>query len=106
MPNRAKTLSQIKHPTPRPDNRPSAWKRGYNGRWKRIRHNHLAKEPLCRECKAMNKITSATVVDHIIPHKGDKKLFYDPNNRQSLCKFHHDSKTAREDGGYGNRIRA
>ena len=33
----------------------------------------------------------ADVVDHIIPHKGDTKLFWDINNWQPLCKRHHDS---------------
>ncbi|MEP2204764.1 MAG: HNH endonuclease signature motif containing protein [Tateyamaria sp.] len=27
----------------------------------------------------------ATVVDHIIPHRGDEALFNDRNNLQSLC---------------------
>jgi 5-methylcytosine-specific restriction protein A len=42
------------------------------------------------------------VVDHIIPHKGDKDLFWDSNNWQPLCKTCHDEKTAREDGAFGN----
>ena len=41
------------------------------------------------------------VVDHRIPHKGDRVLFYDADNLQALCKPLHDSKTAREDGGFG-----
>ena len=40
-----------------------------------------------------NKITPATVVDHIVPHRGDKKLFWDQSNWQPLCKEHHDKKT-------------
>lgn len=43
----------------------------------------------------------ATVVDHNIPHKGNKVLFWDVSNWQSLCKACHDAKTAREDGGFG-----
>lgn len=46
-------------------------------------------------------LTPATVVDHVIPHKGDKKFFWDENNWQPLCKRHHDIKTATEDGGFG-----
>ena len=37
------------------------------------------------------------VVDHIIPHRGDQKLFWDQNNWQSLCKSCHDKKTLTED---------
>ncbi|WP_330164070.1 HNH endonuclease [Paenibacillus campinasensis] len=48
------------------------------------------------------RLVASTVVDHIIPHKGDPKLFWDKNNWQALCKKCHDTKTAREDGGFGN----
>jgi hypothetical protein len=33
--------------------------------------------PLCRMCEAEGKITVATIVDHVIPHKGDRVLFND-----------------------------
>ncbi|MFR4758362.1 MAG: hypothetical protein ACLT9P_09970 [Evtepia gabavorous] len=36
------------------------------------------------------------MVDHVIPFRGDWDLFVSPANHQSLCKFHHDQKTARE----------
>jgi 5-methylcytosine-specific restriction protein A len=48
------------------------------------------------------KVTPATVVDHIIPHKGNHELFWDAKNHQPLCKRHHDIKTCKEDGGFGN----
>jgi 5-methylcytosine-specific restriction protein A len=38
----------------------------------------------------------ATVVDHIVPHRGDPVLFWDEANWQGLCKLCHDAKTARE----------
>lgn len=56
----------------------------------------------CEECKELNRLLPATVVDHIIPHKGDKILFWDPKNHQAMSKKCHDRKTAREDGGFGN----
>lgn len=34
---------------------------------------------------------AATVVDHIVPHGGDLKLFWDVKNWQPLCKKCHDS---------------
>jgi 5-methylcytosine-specific restriction protein A len=43
-------------------------------------------------------MTPATVVDHIVPHRGNQKLFWDRKNWQSLCKTHHDRKTAQESG--------
>ena len=41
--------------------------------------------------------TKATVVDHIVPHRGDPKLFWDPDNWQTLCKRCHDKKTGEFD---------
>lgn len=82
--------------------RPTARQRGYNFRWEKARKAWLAKHPLCEECKRGGHIRAATVVDHIIPHKGDADLFWDSeNNWQSLCKTHHDAKTAKEDGRWG-----
>lgn len=46
--------------------------------------------PLCRFCLQRDDPVEADVVDHIIPHKGDVTLFFDPNNLQSLCKTCHD----------------
>lgn len=58
--------------------------------------------PWCEECLRHGLRTPATEVDHIIPHKGDRGLFWDRKNWQSLCHRCHSIKTAREDGGFGN----
>ena len=47
----------------------------------------------------------AAVADHRIPHRGDNGLFFSRDNLQAMCKHHHDQKTARHDGGFGNRKR-
>lgn len=45
------------------------------------------------------------VVDHIIPHRGDRKLFHDPDNLQTLCPDHHYiDKQQIERNGYRNII--
>ena len=49
--------------------------------------------PLCAECLKNSVLTPATVVDHIVPHRGDYALFWDENNWQPLCKSCHDRKT-------------
>lgn len=69
------------------------------GRWGEKRRKHLDREPLCRICAQQGKMTPATEVDHIIPHKGDWKLFYDDSNLQSLCHKCHSRKTALENAG-------
>ncbi len=73
--------------------------RGYGSKWRVARLQHLEFHPLCVRCEADGIVVAASVVDHIIPHKGNDKLFWDRKNWQSLCKPCHDSKTANEDGG-------
>lgn len=72
-----------------------------NKRWRVLRMHWLRCNPLCAICQQDDKLTPATVVDHIISHKGNISMFYDTTNLQSLCKRCHDVKTAKEDG-YGN----
>ena len=67
--------------------------RGYDSRWQKARKAFLQRHLLCVECYKAWKLTPATVVDHIIPHRGDQKLFWDENNWQALCKECHDKKT-------------
>jgi len=85
----------------RDKDRMSSAERGYDGKWRKSRRIFLQQHPLCVECLKEGETTAATVVDHIIPHKGDKKLFWDRSNWQPLCKKHHDIKTAKEDGRWG-----
>lgn len=65
----------------------------HTAKWERYRHRQLFREPLCRMCKANDELTPADTVDHIIPHAGDYKLFFDPSNHQSLCRSCHSRKT-------------
>ena len=71
--------------------RGSSAQRGYGARWQKVRYSYLVSHPLCAICKE-----AATVVDHIIPHRGDGSLFWDYDNWQSLCKGCHDKKTLSE----------
>mgnify|MGYP007071604220 CR=1 FL=1 len=81
----------------RPDLRPSANARGYDNRWQKARLSYLKRNPICVRCKDRGRAEAATVVDHITPHKGDARLFWDRSNWQPLCKACHDRKTASED---------
>ena len=72
-------------------------------RWRKGRLAHLRAHPLCVYCAAMDRVTAATVVDHIEPHRGDLELFFDPSNWQSLCAPCHDGAKAREESvGYSD----
>lgn len=79
------------------DDRENASKRGYGSKWQKARKHYLMRHPFCTECEKAGKLTEATVVDHIIPHRGDQKLFWDESNWQPLCKSCHDKKTWNED---------
>lgn len=84
-----------------------AWHRKYcTSGWTAARNAYLQRHPLCVECQSRGRLVAATVVDHIIPHRGDTKLFWDQGNWQTLCASCHSRKTAREDGGFGNQTRA
>lgn len=71
-------------------NRPSSRQRGYNRAWQKVRLEFLACHPWCAMCGA-----PATVVDHIVPHRGDDALFWSPANWQPLCKSCHDGRKQR-----------
>ena len=94
-----------KHRSLHPEEIRSAGARGYNWEWQKARKVFLAANPLCVQCMAEGRYIKATVVDHIIPHRGNQELFWDRNNWQALCKRHHDLKTGNEDSlpEYGYR---
>jgi len=64
----------------------------------------LKRNPLCVECLERGNIVPATVVDHIIAHKGDMRLFWDRDNWQALCTQCHNRKTVYVDGGFGKSV--
>jgi 5-methylcytosine-specific restriction endonuclease McrA len=72
------------------ERRGSARERGYDARWERARTAYIAAHPLCIGCEAVGRVTRASVVDHIVPHQGDQRLFWDEANWQPCCSFHHD----------------
>jgi 5-methylcytosine-specific restriction enzyme A len=96
----AKPAAEVKRELDR--QRPGAAQRGYDGRWRKARAHYLAEHPLCASCQGGGRLTSATVVDHVVPHCGDRQLFWDRDNWQALCKGCHDSKTVR-DGRWGRQ---
>lgn len=81
--------------------RGTAHERGYTSAWAKARAAYLSAHPLCVVHRAQGALVAATVVDHKVPHRGDKTLFWASGNWQALCKSCHDRKTATEDGGFG-----
>ena len=92
------------HKQQREQQRGSSTQRGYGYKWQVASKGFLRTHPLCQcpDCdEGRKRVTVATIVDHIIPHRGDMKLFWNRNNWQAMSKPCHDKKTATEDGGFG-----
>lgn len=70
-------------------------KRGYTKKWEKARAAFLRQNVLCAEHRRQGHNVVATVVDHIVPHRGDMRLFWDRSNWQALCETCHNAKTAR-----------
>lgn len=70
-----------------------ASKKLYGRRWQRARLWYLQRNPLCVMCmdKTPSEIAAAHVVDHIVRHMGNVRLFWDSNNWQGLCYTCHNS---------------
>ncbi|MDW5314084.1 HNH endonuclease signature motif containing protein [Rhizobium sp. PL01] len=74
--------------------RPSARERGYNHEWRKARTEYLTMHPYC----AMPGCGKpASVVDHILAHRGDRNLFWSRTNWQPLCAPCHNSIKQRQE---------
>lgn len=85
--------------------RGTSTQRGYDWQWRKYRNAYLRRFPLCRDpYRRHNGMpVEATVVDHITPHRGDRRLFWDPHNHQPLCATCHNFKTATEDSTFARK---
>lgn len=84
--------------------RGSSGERGYGSRWAKARLVYLRQHPLCVRCLAGGRVTPGMVVDHIVAHRGDERLFWDQSNWQTLCDWRtpwncHGVKTEAEERG-------
>ncbi len=76
--------------------RRSAWVHPTKGlRWRTLVRDGFC----CAECRRVN-LSSRMCVHHIVDHKGDEALFFDPANCQTLCLSCHDS-TIKQRAIYG-----
>lgn len=72
---------------PAPQRNEAPWKRWYDtARWKKARMDTFVRDGFtCRMCGKLEGDTSKLTCDHIKPHRGNATLFWDPENRQTLC---------------------
>lgn len=80
--------------------RKSAAQRGYDSRWQRLRAKWLKANPLCAYCLKAGKRQLGSHVGHIVPHKGDRALFYNLANLETVC-FHHKNAAKQGKGPIG-----
>lgn len=98
-----RTIKRVTLARYRQSSRRKEHQRLYDWAWRRYSKARLERYPWCVLCAEEGTPSLATCTDHKIPHEGNPALFNDPNNHQSLCKWHHDRKTALEDGGFGRK---
>jgi 5-methylcytosine-specific restriction protein A len=72
------------------EQRGGPWRAWYKtARWLRLRSQVFLRDLYtCRLCR---QVTASAICDHIKPHRGDDRLFFDEANLQTLCKQCHDS---------------
>lgn len=66
--------------------------------WRRYSEDYRRKHPLCVNPYHRHDgvLVAVHAVDHVTPHRGNRALFWDPKNHQSLCKDCHAWKSNRE----------
>ncbi len=87
--------------------RAQAHQRGYDTEWREYRGRFLHAHPYCADPykRHVGERVDAHQVDHVVPHKGDRRLFWDPRNHQSLCESCGGYKSAVEEGGRAHSTR-
>lgn len=75
------------------------WRAWYNtARWQKLRWQVLKDAAfICAMCGRAESDTSKLVCDHIKPHRGDERLFWDRTNLQCIDKACHDGEKQRRE---------
>jgi len=71
-----------------------------SARWQKVRRKKIKRDPLCEHCAEAGITKPADLVDHIIPLKVDWSLRLRLDNLQSLCRSHHQTKSAKDKEKY------
>ena len=73
--------------------------------WKRVRAAVIARDgSRCRGCG--RPVTGGAFVDHIVSRRKAPERALDLENLRTLCRRCHNAKSARVDGGFGNKASA
>jgi 5-methylcytosine-specific restriction endonuclease McrA len=100
MPNRPKKIKRSWLPDRKPFGRRVDNSSFYNSiRWRKVSKLQKIKNPLCVECEGKGIVSRAEFTDHILRIE-DGGAKFDAENLQSLCAFHHNSKSGKEAHGF------
>lgn len=97
---RLSTVRQVRDTKYSPDAQVRSWYK--SARWQALRLMVLERDLYtCRQTGVVligkSPAPNSPVIDHVIPHKGDERLFWDPNNLQAVSKTYHDSDKQRSE---------
>ncbi|WP_210250482.1 HNH endonuclease [Brucella anthropi] len=77
------------------------WRKWYKtSRWQKLRWSILQRDLFTCQMPGCGRIeaqTSKLVCDHIDPHRGDERKFWDERNLHCICKTCHDSAKQRQE---------
>ncbi|UFS81985.1 HNH endonuclease [Rhizobium sp. T136] len=79
------------------------WRAWYKtSRWQELRRDVLVRDAyICQRtgvlCIGKHPAGNSPVADHIKPHHGDERLFWDPSNLHCVTKAYHDSQKQKEE---------
>lgn len=77
------------------------WRRWYGLKaWAVRRRIQLAKVPWCEPCLRLGRKTKANTANHIVPHRGDWKLFISGKLESACAECHSTSIQAAEIRGF------
>lgn len=91
---RLRSARQVRDTRYSPDAQVRSWYK--SARWQALRLEVLVRDLYtCRQTGVLltgkHPAPNSPVVDHVVPHKGDERLFWDIGNLQSVSREYHDS---------------
>lgn len=74
------------------------WRKWYKTRrWQAVRARVLQRDHYTCKCGVVDVKKYGLHCDHVTPHRGDERLFWDESNMQTLCAHCHNSLKQREE---------
>lgn len=94
MAPKLKAAREIRDRRCSPDAKVRGWY--HSTRWQTLRLEVLARDLYtCQQTGVLligaHPAPNSPVVDHVVPHRGDERLFWDIGNLQAVSKAYHDS---------------